>query len=101
MSKKQETLFKEQLMPKLRDIPTSWWFKTQQLALLGIPDVIGCVNGKFCALELKRHKGASITKLQIYVLKLIKKSNGYSRIVHPDNYKSVLRELEKISQLSI
>ena len=101
MSKQQETLFKERLMPQLRDIPNSWWFKTQQLALLGIPDVIGCVNGKFCALELKRHRAASISKLQLYVVKLIKKSNGYSKIVHPDNYKGVLRDLEKISQLSM
>ncbi len=100
MAKKEETLFKERFLPRLRDIPNSWWVKVQMLSLLGIPDIIGCVNGGFCAIELKKDKKAPITKIQIYVLKQIEKAGGYAKVVYPENSKKVLRELEKMSQYS-
>jgi hypothetical protein len=100
MAKKPETLFKERLLPRLRSIPESWWFKTQMLAVLGIPDVVGCVAGRFCALELKKDEKAPIAKIQIYVLNKIKEAGGYAEICYPENHKKVLKELEKISQLS-
>lgn len=98
MATKPETVFKNRIRPHLDALPSSWWFKTQQVSLRGIPDFIGCLNGKFVALELKKDAKAPIGKLQIHILELIQSAGGYAAVVYPDNWESVLWDLKKISQ---
>ncbi len=101
MAKKKETNFKERIDPKLRKIPRSWWVKTQMLSLCGIPDYLGCISGRFCALELKKSEkdvGEKKNKLQAYILKKIKNAGGYAVFLYPENFKEVYEELQKFSK---
>lgn len=67
------------LLPRLKKLPRSWWFKPPTLSIRGIPDVIGCLDGRLIALECKR-RGAradpSREKLQRYVCGKIRDAGG-------------------------
>ena len=88
-----ETRFKIRIRKHLDEIPKSWWFKVQLRALRGIPDIIGCVRGRFVALELKV-EGNKADPLQGWVIKKIAAAGGYARVVYPHNMAEVLAELE-------
>lgn len=49
----------------------------------GIPDLIGCINGRFTGLEVKdpKNKSYGATKLQLFVIELIKKAGGIAGVV--------------------
>lgn len=91
----KETRFKTRIRPILETLPRSWWLKTQLLALCGIPDFIGCVQGRFVALELKTEKGKA-TKLQEWVLQKIRHAGGYAAVVTPENFAEVLQDLQQL-----
>lgn len=46
----------------------------------GLPDIIGCYQGKFIGLEIKK-PGEEATPLQLHVLDEIKKNKGLAAIV--------------------
>lgn len=96
MAKKQETKFKERIRPFLDSLPKSWWLKTQMLAILGIPDFLGCLQGYFIAMELKVD-GKAPTALQRYVLKKIRDAGGIALHVHPENWEDVYKLLKDVS----
>lgn len=97
MAQQPETRFKENVVSQLSHIKECWYFKTQLVALLGIPDIIGCRKGYFFALELKTNKGKP-TKLQIYILRLIKKAGGYAEICRPDNLNQCIDEIMELGE---
>ncbi len=102
MSKKPETKFKERVLPLLRTLPHSWWFKTQMIALRGIPDIIGCLNGTFVALELKYeddHEKGELAPLQGYILRKIIEAGGLALECTPENWPETLAVLQKIARL--
>ena len=98
MAKKPETIFKEKVMPLLRDLPNSWWEKIQQKSIHGTPDILGCLQGTFVAIELKSEENARITELQKYKLDLIDRAGGVALVVCPENWERVYRRLTKFSQ---
>jgi hypothetical protein len=100
MAQKPETIFKNRIRPHLNALPNSWWVKIQQVALRGIPDFLGCINGQFIALELKKDPKAPIGKMQIYILSQIEKVGGYCRVLYPENWEVIFEELKKMSQAS-
>jgi len=55
----------------------------------GIPDIIGCYNGRFIAIECKAGKG-QLTALQARELALIKATGGFTFVAREDN----LEEME-------
>jgi len=55
----------------------------------GIPDIIGCYNGRFIAIECKAGKGKT-TALQERELQLIKDAGGFIFVAREDN----LEEME-------
>lgn len=65
--------------------PGCFLFKTHGGAYqkVGIPDLIGCVKGRFIGLEVKdpKNKSYGATKLQLYIISLIKKAGGISGVV--------------------
>ncbi len=63
----------------------------------GIPDIIGVVNGKFIALEVKAVNGHP-SELQKRNIKLINQAGGYARIVYPKDFEILKEELLKISE---
>jgi hypothetical protein len=91
MARQPETNFKVRALTKLNH--RGWFFKTQQRALKGIPDLIGCVNGYFVALELKTDKGEA-DKLQKAILSQIRKNGGYAEIMTPSNMNKIIEEIE-------
>lgn len=73
-------------------------------AIRGIPDIIGCYNGRMFAFEVKRAKSevyykdgrekiSGRTVLQKYNLDKIKKAGGYACFLYPENYQEIFREL--------
>lgn len=77
-------------------------FTKEALSLRGLPDIIGCYQGRFFAWELKRDKKEASKKtgrivLQKHILGLIRKAGGIGEIVHPDNFQQKLKEL-RLSQ---
>lgn len=63
------------------------------VALLGIPDILGCIKGQFVAIELKRDKKQKPTRLQAHVLSLISRAGGLAYIASPETMESLLEEL--------
>lgn len=100
MAKKPETIFKERVQKDLkREIKNGWFFKVQQRSLRGIPDVIGCVKGKFVAMELKVPRTKTQVKadpLQEWVLSKIILANGIAMVVTPMNWQEVLTRLKAL-----
>ena len=72
-----ERALTDRILRHLRALPRSWWFKVKggsgQQA--GIPDIVGCIGGRFVAIEVKR-PGKRPTKLQGHVMGLIREAGG-------------------------
>ena len=86
-----ETIFKKKVIEFLKFLPKTWFLKTQELAIKGVPDILACVNGTFVAMELKVE--ARLDKLQLYNLNRIQECKGYSVEVTPKNWKEVKKVL--------
>ena len=93
--KQPESIFKDKVFRDLRKLSDIWFFKTQELSLLGIPDVIGCRHGIFFALELKKDTKSKPSKMQLYILSKITKAGGYGVVTYPENWPSVYDEIKK------
>ena len=97
MALKPETKFKNRIRPLLEAIPRSWWIKTQERTICGIPDFLGSVRGHFIALELK-NDGEEPDMLQEHILNKILKSGGMAVCVTPSNWPEVYETLVKIAK---
>lgn len=95
MAKKEETIFKEKIMPELRKL--GYFVKIQQASIAGTPDIIGCINGVFIALELKTLTG-SASKLQEINLAKALRAGGIALQVSPKNYASVYGLLSNLKK---
>ena len=75
-----ETKFKIKVQKRLKEEfgPNAWVIKVQQLALLGVPDLLGCVNGHFFAFELKNRRKEKPSRLQAWCLQAIDRAEGIS-----------------------
>jgi hypothetical protein len=87
-----ETQFKMRVQARLKEIPNAFFYKVQQVALRGIPDIVGCVKGHFVALELKVGKNRA-DKLQKWTMNEIKEAGGYAFEVTPDNFNDIFNIL--------
>jgi hypothetical protein len=97
MPQKPETAFKKKVQAALLTLDNIYFFKTQQVALLGIPDMIICVNGMFVALELKSKQGRA-SKIQEFNLNKINNAKGLGLVVYPDNWSKVFLALKALSK---
>ena len=93
-----EKAFKNKIMPKLRKIPKSYWFVKEAVALVGIPDIIGCINGRLITLELKRNifetkKDTGRIVRQRREGHRIVSAGGYFAIACPENFEEIYKEL--------
>ena len=90
MTKKDETLFKDKIMPELKKL--GYFVKIQQVAIAGTPDILGTISGVFIALELKTDTG-SASKLQKLNIARIIKNGGIALEVSPSTYPKVKKLL--------
>ena len=72
------------------------------MALVGIPDIIGCLNGRFVALELKRNESEARRKtgkcrLQGHILFTIRNAEGFAEFCYPENWEEIFKELSEIA----
>lgn len=105
MTKKlpRESAFAKRVWKELDKIPNSYFSTIQQKAIRGLPDVIGCINGRFVALELKRSKAEASKKsgrivLQKYIMEKITGSGGTGYFVEPLTLDIVIAKLMEISR---
>lgn len=99
---KRESQFGNAVVKELKKISKKeiWFFKKEARSIRGIPDIIGCYNGHFFAMELKRnHDEASKNHgrivLQKYTLRQLDIAGGFGYIVHPENLQEVLEDLKR------
>lgn len=59
----------------------------------GIPDLLFCAGGHWCALELKV-RGNYPDDLQRYHIREMLKAGAYAKVVYPDEWDSVKSEIE-------
>lgn len=97
MPKKPETLFQEKVMRDLRTVKSAFYFKKQAGSIRGLPDIILCVGGFFCALELKVGENQA-DPLQYHTIQSINRSGGYAKVVWPETWPTVLKHLQTISK---
>lgn len=88
-------------MRRLRSIPNSYWFNKEAGSLRGISDIIGCVNGTYVAIEVKRSQAEADryhprNALQDKFLADIIKVNGKAYKVYPENEEEVIRDILRI-----
>jgi hypothetical protein len=95
MSKKPETIFGEKVDADLRENfgDKVEIFNIQQVAKVGDPDRLICLNGNFIALELKCTLGR-IAKAQTTKLKRVLKAGGFALVVYPHTWHIILRYLK-------
>ena len=94
---KPETKFRNRFRKRLDAIQGSWFESIQQKSINGTPDILGCVNGYFVALELKASAKAPVTELQRYKLNKIYEAGGFRAVVSPENMEDVLENLTRLT----
>lgn len=82
------------IMRYLKGLPRCFAWKTHggMYGTAGIPDVIACVEGRFCAFEVKR-PGGKLSRLQEAALGKIKAAGGVAGMV--TSVEEVRQVLEK------
>lgn len=93
----RESEFKEDIRDDLETLKNSWFFKTQERTVRGIPDWILCINGMFVALEAKADESSAVEELQVYnVNRITGRAKGLAFFVYPKNWKKVFKVLQTL-----
>ena len=81
---KLEREFQKNVLKYLKTEVGGYWIKLCASAFQreGEPDIVGCYNGRFYALELKKDQDARASALQLHKLKKIKECGGISMKVY-------------------
>lgn len=98
MAQKPETVFRRRVQARLDTVPNSWFESIQQKTIGGTPDIIGCVNGYFVALEIKATTSCNPTPLQFLKLQRIANAGGVGLVVNPGNLDKTMLLLLEISR---
>ena len=95
----EEKQFEKKVRAFLKTLGVQWHFKVFANAFQesAIPDLVGCVNGRFVALEVKSSTGKP-SKPQLYKIDLINAAGGFATVVSPKNWEEVKQELIRISE---
>ena len=102
MANKESAVQKALVDAILKDFPGAYVRKIAQSMYShnGIPDLIGCINGNFFAVEVKTEKGRP-SRLQDYEIKLIKEAGGTALICYgKDAIPAIVMELHKCKNMN-
>ena len=86
-----ESKFQTKVSNLLKTLGDECFFTVMQAgSIRGLPDIIGCYQGKFFGWELKRseaeaRKTTGRIALQKHRIKKIKKAGGIGEVVYPEN----------------
>jgi len=80
---KKETKLQKEIKKALKRNVGGFWIKIHggPFQKAGMPDLLGCVCGRFFALEVKRKEQYKIDDVQIMTIKLIQMAGGFATIV--------------------
>lgn len=85
MAKKPETRLQQKIRKALKErYPRSWWVKFHggMFSAAGVPDLLGCVNGKFFAFEVKcPGKLRTVSKIQAVVLDQLQRAGACAEAI--------------------
>ena len=78
-----ERTITDKILRWLRAQDGCWCFKVAGSGgqMRGVPDIVGCFNGRFFALEVKRPKGGRLSVIQKHVIGLIAGAGGIVGVV--------------------
>ena len=94
MASTPERKVKEKVVTVLKQHGAYYFFPaTYGLGRAGIPDIIGCLDGYFIAIECKAGKGTT-TALQERELNRILNAGGYALVVNEKN----INQLQEITE---
>ena len=93
-------------MKKLREKSNLYVFSKEAVSVRGIPDIVGCYNGTYFALEVKKAKSEVYNKygimkdkgrivLQKYNIQKTIECGGFASFIYPENMNEVLEKLFK------
>lgn len=89
-----EAKVKQQVRRMLDDLEIYYFFPPANgYGRAGIPDIIGCVLGRFIAIECKAGKGKT-TALQDREIERIRDAGGFAFVVNETNQDELKEELE-------
>jgi hypothetical protein len=91
-----EREFRKKVDKAIKKLPNSQWFSIQQVAIRGVPDKLGCVNGVFVALELKASAKSKRAKLQEHFIQKLKEAGAVAHFAYPENWAEILEELKAL-----
>lgn len=87
------------IMRYLKDLPGCFAWKTHggMYGTAGIPDIIACIHGRFCAFEVKQ-PSVKLTRLQEVALKKIEDAAGVAgKVTSVEDVKRLLADMEPAS----
>ena len=87
------------IMRYLKDLPGCFAWKTHggMYGTAGIPDIVACIHGRFCAFEVKQPSG-KLTRLQEAALKKIEDAGGVAgKVTSVEDVKRLLADMEPAS----
>jgi Holliday junction resolvase len=58
----------------------------------GVPDIVGCLNGRFVGIEVKREDG-KVSEIQKINLEQIRKAGGIALVVRPSGFEEFKEKL--------
>lgn len=96
---KPETVFRQsKVIPFLKTLKNTAYFPIQQASIVGDPDFLLCICGRFVALELKSDEGV-LSDLQRYNLQYIRnRGQGKAFVAEPKTWDSIKEILTKLSE---
>lgn len=92
-----ESALTKNILKKLRS-KGGFWIKIHggPFQILGIPDIIGCYRGRFCAFEVKR-PGRDLTRIQAATIQAIKRAGGIAlKITSFEEAEAILRTVPEL-----
>ena len=83
MTQRERREVTDRIMDYCRTTPGIWAVKIHADSVqgVGIPDIVGCVDGRFFACEAKV-KGKNPTKIQRHTLDLVARAGGLAIVAH-------------------
>lgn len=96
MAKTPEKVVKDKVTSVLKSEGVYHFFPaTHGYGRSGVPDIVGCVNGRFIAIECKAN-GNKPTALQIREIESIRKCNGVAVVVDETNWDMLPELIRKL-----
>jgi len=93
-----ESNFKVRVQKDLKQLDNVWFVKTNNVSLLGIPDLLLSVQGFFVALELKKDTKSKISKIQLYNIDTLTRKGSWAFVTYPENWPEIYSYLKELSE---